>query len=212
MKSDQPIASSQKSLTIIDNMVIEAQQNFAQKHSDIPLISGWSFFLRYLLLYLSNVIFNLYSYNSLLGGILIISSYLVLPLGAIVILIITIKTGGTLSAPETYLKRMTNYFLAGFIFSGLILSFIIYWISHNTEAITLVFLVLVGTMSFFSGGLLKFKPQIVCGICMWIFAIITTMIGQINLFIALTFLFGGIIPIHILRAQYHAQRKAPKTT
>lgn len=104
---------------------------------------------------------------------------------------------------KTYTEEINGYVWIAFAIGAVLMVFI----CTKFEALQLVLpllLVFYGLPTFLSGAILKFTPLIIGGICCWILAFISTLIGlefQLIL-IAVAVIAAWLIPGYLLQAKF----------
>lgn len=183
---------SLKSIEIIENMINEAKKSL---HRKSPYFILWG-----ILMVLSGIIEPLLLFTSI--------SWIVWPIagvfGGIISMFLESKESKD-KGVRTATDRITNYTWGAFVFS---LFFVISFALHNKLNPHGLILMLAGTATFISGGIVKFKPLIYGGLALEIGALTCAFVlanefhGYV--FSASIFL-GYIIPGLILRKTEHGQ-------
>ncbi len=183
------------SIALIQAMIDKTKTNISN-NSFYYTFWGWLVFIAAIVQYISVKIE--YQYGSMI--------WLLMPVGAVVTIIYSVRTNKDRKT-KTHMEGFFRFLWTGF---GLALMVTLVMSGMHGIKVTYFFLmVLYGTFTFISGGILRFPPLMFGGLCSLTCAVFSVFLNDENqlLCIALALLLSYIIPGHLLAIKYKQQYK-----
>lgn len=184
--------SERESMELITSMINKAKSQVSE-NGLLFIIWGWVILICCVVQLLSDHIFH---YPK--AYYICFSTYAVI-IFQIIYLVRRKKSGPT----KTYTEEIVDFVWVSFAIGAVLMVFIC--IRFNAPQLILpMVLIFYGFPTFLSGGILKFTPLMIGGICCWILAFVSTFIGfefQMVL-IAVAVIAAWLIPGYLLQAKY----------
>ena len=183
--------TAEESLLVIQGMINKAKQGLAEDDGKIWILWGWLV-----------VLASMGQFAMILLGYEELSSlpWALMFVGGIYTVIYSIKESKKTKV-KTHVDEFMKYLWMSF---GVSIVLMLYFCSRDKGLIIPMCMVLYGIGTFVSGGVLKFKPLIIGGICCWVLAAVAFHLERLYQMpaISLAVIASYLVPGYMLRANY----------